>query len=66
MLDRGCWVSGCTVHYVDNEYDNGPILLQRAVDVEPTDDVHSLAERVFEAETEAYPEALRLHLDRSP
>ena len=66
VLDRGCWVSGCTVHYVDNEYDNGPILLQRAVDVEPTDDVHSLAERVFEAETEAYPEALRLHLDRSP
>jgi len=66
VLDRGCWVSGCTVHYVDNEYDSGPILLQRSVEVLPSDDAHSLAERVFEAEVEAYPEALRLHLERSP
>ena len=63
VLERGCWVSGCTVHYVDNEYDNGPILLQRAVDVESGDDVGTLAGRVFEAEVEAYPEALRLHLE---
>lgn len=64
VLDRGCWYSGCTVHYVDNEYDSGPILLQRSVAVEPGDGVHDLAGRVFEAELEAYPEALRLYLKR--
>ena len=66
VLERGCWYSGCTVHYVDNEYDNGPILLQRSVEVGRGDDVHGLAERVFDAETVAYPEALRLHLDGQP
>ncbi|MDA1265763.1 MAG: phosphoribosylglycinamide formyltransferase [Planctomycetota bacterium] len=63
VLDRGCWFSGCTVHVVDNVYDNGPILLQQVVPVEPGDDVHRLAERVFEAEAQAFPEAVRLHLE---
>lgn len=62
VLERGCKVSGCTVHYVDEEYDHGPILAQRVVPVLPGDDPHSLAARVFEAELEAYPEALREHL----
>jgi phosphoribosylglycinamide formyltransferase 1 len=65
VLERGCQFSGCTVHYVDQEYDHGPILLQRVVPVLPDDSAHSLAERVFEEELIALPEALRLHLAKS-
>ena len=59
VLDRGCTVSGCTVHLVDDEYDHGSILLQRTVPVLPDDTVASLAARVFAAECDALPEALR-------
>jgi phosphoribosylglycinamide formyltransferase 1 len=59
VLERGCKVSGCTVHFADNEYDHGPIILQRCVPVLDEDDPHTLAARVFEAECEAYPEAIR-------
>jgi formyltetrahydrofolate-dependent phosphoribosylglycinamide formyltransferase len=62
VLKRGCKVSGCTVHLVDNEYDHGPILVQKAVPVLPNDDADSLAKRVFTAECEAYPEAIRNYL----
>lgn len=62
VLASGRSESGCTVHYVTNEYDAGPILLQKRVPVLPGDDVHTLAARVFEAEKLALPEALRLHL----
>ena len=58
-IERGVTISGCTVHFVDNEYDHGPILLQRACDVFPDDTPDSLAARVFEQECEALPEALR-------
>jgi formyltetrahydrofolate-dependent phosphoribosylglycinamide formyltransferase len=58
VLDRGCTISGCTVHLVDGEYDHGRILLQQAVPVEPNDTPESLAARVFEAECQALPEAL--------
>ena len=51
--------SGCTVHYVDNEYDHGPVILQRKVAVLPTDTPETLQARVFSAECAAYPEALR-------
>ncbi len=51
--------SGCTVHFVDNEYDHGPVILQRQVEVLPGDTAETLQARVFEAECEAYPEALR-------
>ncbi len=61
VLERGVQFTGCTVHYVDNEYDHGPILLQRCVAVEPGDDVHALAARVFEEEKVALPEAIRRH-----
>jgi phosphoribosylglycinamide formyltransferase-1 len=54
--------TGCTVHYVDNEYDHGPILLQRRIAVRGDDTVESLAARVFEEEKIALPEALRRHL----
>lgn len=51
--------SGCTVHFVDDQYDTGPIILQRTCPVLPTDDAHTLAARVFEQECIAYPEAIR-------
>lgn len=60
VLDHGCKVSGCTVHFVDNTYDTGPIILQRACVVEEGDTPESLAHRVFEEEKAAYPEAIRL------
>lgn len=59
VLARGCKVSGCTVHLVDNEYDHGPILVQQVVPVLEGDDADTLAKRVFAAECEAYPEAIR-------
>lgn len=61
VLKHGCKVAGCTVHFVDNEYDHGPIVAQRAVAVLEGDDVESLAARVQEAEREVYPEAIRLY-----
>jgi formyltetrahydrofolate-dependent phosphoribosylglycinamide formyltransferase len=61
VLEYGARISGCTVHFVDNEYDHGPIILQRTVDVLDTDSPETLAARVFAAECEAYPEALRLY-----
>ncbi len=64
VLKRGVKFTGCTVHYVDNVYDNGPILLQRCVEVSPEDDVSSLAARVFEEEKLALPEAIALHAQR--
>jgi phosphoribosylglycinamide formyltransferase-1 len=60
VLEYGARVSGCTVHFVDNEYDHGPVILQKTVPVMDDDTPESLAARVFEAECEAYPEALRL------
>lgn len=58
VLQRGVKVSGCTVHFVDNEYDHGPIILQRVVPVEDLDTPETLAARVFVAECASYPEAL--------
>jgi phosphoribosylglycinamide formyltransferase-1 len=60
VLEYGLKVSGCTVHFVDNQYDHGPIILQRAVAVAEDDTPDSLGARVFEAECQAYPDALRL------
>jgi len=60
VLARGCKVSGCTVHFVTNEYDAGPIVLQRAVRAFAEDTPERLAARVFREEREAYPEAIRL------
>lgn len=59
VLERGCKVSGCTVHFVDAEYDHGPIIVQRAVPVLDDDTPDTLAARVFAAECEAYPEAIQ-------
>ncbi|MFT5701877.1 MAG: phosphoribosylglycinamide formyltransferase-1 [Desulforhopalus sp.] len=55
---RGCTVTGCTVHFANENYDEGPIILQRAVDIEYEDDVDTIAAKVFEIECQAFPEAL--------
>jgi formyltetrahydrofolate-dependent phosphoribosylglycinamide formyltransferase len=60
VIAAGDTESGCTVHITDEEYDNGPIILQKRVPVLPDDTPETLADRVFEAECEAYPEAIRL------
>ena len=58
VLARGCKITGCTVHLVDNEYDHGPIVAQAAVPVLPDDTPDTLAARVFDAECALYPRAL--------
>lgn len=63
VLDYGAKISGCTVHFVDNEYDHGPIILQRVVDVHDDDTAESLQQRVFEQECQAYPDAIRLYAE---
>jgi phosphoribosylglycinamide formyltransferase 1 len=60
VLAYGAKISGCTVHFVDNEYDHGPIILQRPVEVLTTDTPQSLQARVHAAECEALPDALQL------
>lgn len=65
VLAAGVPMTGCTVHYVTAAYDDGPILLQREVGVEPGDTVDTLAARVFEAERIALPEAIRRHAQRT-
>ncbi|MHB0959598.1 MAG: phosphoribosylglycinamide formyltransferase [Pirellulaceae bacterium] len=58
-LEYGVKVSGCTIHFVDNQYDHGPIILQRVVPVRDDDTPLTLAARVFEAECEAYPQVVQ-------
>ena len=60
VLAAGCKVSGCTVHFCTNEYDKGPIIVQRACEVKDSDTPETLAARVFEQECIAYPQAIRL------
>ena len=60
VINYGCKVSGCTVHFCTNQYDKGPIIVQRSCAVKDDDDAEALAERVFEQECIAYPEAIRL------
>jgi phosphoribosylglycinamide formyltransferase 1 len=58
-LRHGVKITGCTVHFVDENLDAGPILVQRAVPVLPTDTVETLSARILEEEHRAYVEALR-------
>jgi phosphoribosylglycinamide formyltransferase-1 len=62
-LEAGVKVSGCTVHFADDTYDTGPIILQRVVPVLPDDSPPILAARVFAAECDALPEAIALYAD---
>ena len=57
-LAYGVTVSGCTVHFVDEELDHGVIVLQRTVPVLPEDDEHTLAARILAQEHVAYAEAI--------
>jgi phosphoribosylglycinamide formyltransferase-1 len=59
----GVKVSGCTVHFVDEELDHGAIIIQKTVPVLDTDDEHSLAERILQQEHIAYSEAINLVLE---
>lgn len=61
-LEAGAKVSGCTVHFVDEHLDHGPIILQKTVPVLEGDDVHSLSARILEQEHIAYSEAIKLVL----
>jgi phosphoribosylglycinamide formyltransferase-1 len=60
VLAYGAKVSGCTVHFADDTYDTGPILVQKCVPVLERDTPDTLAARVFQAECQAYPEAIEL------
>jgi phosphoribosylglycinamide formyltransferase 1 len=62
-LDYGVKVSGCTVHFADEDYDHGPVILQRAVPVFDHDSAEDLAERVGIEEHRAYPEAIQLFVE---
>jgi phosphoribosylglycinamide formyltransferase-1 len=61
-LEQGAKVSGCTVHFVDEHLDHGPVILQKTVPVLGSDDEHTLAARILEQEHIAYTEALQLLL----
>ncbi|MEE2907318.1 MAG: phosphoribosylglycinamide formyltransferase [Planctomycetota bacterium] len=60
VLSAGDRISGCTVHFVDEEYDHGPILLQRSCPVCQDDTPSTLADRVFQEECLCLPEAVQL------
>lgn len=59
----GVKISGCTVHFVDEELDHGPIIVQKACPVLDTDDEHTLAARILEQEHLAYTEAINIILE---
>jgi len=60
----GVKVSGCTVHFVDEELDHGAIIVQKTVPVQDSDDEHSLVARILEQEHIAYTEAINIVLER--
>ncbi|MCK8826882.1 phosphoribosylglycinamide formyltransferase [Natroniella acetigena] len=62
-LDYGVKVSGCTVHFVDQGMDTGPIILQAAVPVKEDDTEESLANRILEEEHRIYPAAIKLYAE---
>jgi formyltetrahydrofolate-dependent phosphoribosylglycinamide formyltransferase len=55
--------SGCTVHFADNEYDHGPIIVQRKVEIDPGETPDEVAAKVFKEECIAYPEAIRMFIE---
>ena len=62
-FDHGVKVAGCTVHFVDDKLDGGPIILQRCVDVKENDTAETLADRILEQEHKIYPEAVKLAVE---
>jgi phosphoribosylglycinamide formyltransferase 1 len=63
VLAMGAKVTGCTIHFADDEYDNGPIIVQRPVPVQEDDTLEALAARVFKEECKALPEAITLYAE---
>ena len=63
VLKSGAKITGCTVHFCTNEYDKGPIIVQRCCEVKDDDSPQTLAARVFEQECIAYPQAIKLFAD---
>jgi phosphoribosylglycinamide formyltransferase 1 len=61
VLAYGAKVTGATIHYCDEQYDTGPVILQKAIDVREDDTPDTLAERVHAVERELYPRAVQLH-----
>jgi len=59
-VEYGVKVSGCTVHFVDEGIDSGPIILQKAVEVSDDDTEESLAEKILKEEHQIYPRAIQL------
>jgi len=59
-IGNGVKISGCTVHFVDEGVDSGPIILQKAVEVKDNDTEESLAERILKEEHQIYPQAIQL------
>jgi phosphoribosylglycinamide formyltransferase-1 len=59
-VEYGVKISGCTVHFVDEGVDSGPIILQKAVEVKDNDTEESLAERILKEEHQIYPRAIQL------
>jgi phosphoribosylglycinamide formyltransferase-1 len=62
-LEYGVKITGATVHFVDEKLDNGPVILQKAVEVRDDDTEESLLERVHKEEHKIYPEAIRLFVE---
>jgi phosphoribosylglycinamide formyltransferase-1 len=62
-LDYGVKVTGCTVHFVDEEVDHGPIIIQRAVEVKDDDTEETLSERIIAQEHKIYPLAVKLYAE---
>jgi phosphoribosylglycinamide formyltransferase 1 len=63
VLAMGAKVSGCTIHFADDDYDNGPIIAQRPVQVLEDDTLDTLAARVFKEECKALPDAIMLYAE---
>ncbi len=63
VIDYGVKITGVTVHIVDEEYDHGPIVMQKAIEVKDDDTPETLAERVLKIEHEIYPEAIKLFVE---
>ncbi len=60
VFDRGVKITGCSVHFANEVYDEGPIIFQKCVEISDADTPHSIADKVFDAECEAFPKAINL------
>lgn len=64
VWEKGCRISGCTVHLVNAHYDEGPIIVQKATSILSSDTPEIIQKKVFQLECEALPEAINLFINR--